>query len=155
TEPYGYIIKPFEEDDIRTAIEIAYYKYTKDLEVINKGNRFASALDNLDVAIIITDATEKIIFLNKMAEGITGSRKGEAIGKDITIALKHSNSDVRQMLKNMVRSIVGDQSTAVKKPEDAAVKISNGVSERELNMSTFPIFTVDNKVNGAAFVLTG
>ncbi|WP_342303759.1 response regulator [Methanolobus sp. ZRKC5] len=27
TEPYGYILKPFEEDDLRTAIEIALYKY--------------------------------------------------------------------------------------------------------------------------------
>lgn len=27
TEPYGYILKPFEEDDLRTAIEIALYKH--------------------------------------------------------------------------------------------------------------------------------
>src|SRR3954468_17781674 len=30
TQPYGYIIKPFEEDDIRTAIEIAHYKFSRD-----------------------------------------------------------------------------------------------------------------------------
>ncbi|MBP7728966.1 MAG: response regulator, partial [Bacteroidia bacterium] len=78
TEPYGYIIKPFEEDDIRTAIEIAYYKYTKDLELQNKGNRFAAALDTLDVAVIITDANEKVIFMNKMAETLTGCLKQEA-----------------------------------------------------------------------------
>src|SRR5438876_785283 len=47
TEPYGYIIKPFEENDIRTAIEIAHYKYTKDIEMHNKGDRFATALDSL------------------------------------------------------------------------------------------------------------
>ncbi len=27
TEPYGYILKPFEEDELRTAIEIALYKH--------------------------------------------------------------------------------------------------------------------------------
>jgi len=37
------------------AIEIAYYKYTKDLED-EPGQRFAIALDSLDVAVIITDA---------------------------------------------------------------------------------------------------
>ena len=32
----------------------------------NKGNRFAAALDNLEVAVIITDSNEKVIFMNKM-----------------------------------------------------------------------------------------
>jgi DNA-binding LytR/AlgR family response regulator len=44
---------------------------------------------------------------------------------------------------------------APKRAEDTQVKISNGVSERELNVSTFPILSVDNKINGAAFVLSG
>ena len=90
TEPYGYIIKPFEEDDIRTAIEIAYYKYTKDIEVRNKGNRFAAALESLDVAVIITDANEKVMFMNRMAESLTGINKNDALGKDITHAMRHS-----------------------------------------------------------------
>jgi PAS domain S-box-containing protein len=152
TEPYGYIIKPFEEDDIRTAIEIAYYKYTKDLEMLNKGNRFAAALDNLDVAIIITDSNEKVIFLNKMAEGLTGSKKGEAMGKDISAVMKHSSSDVRQTFKNLSKVMISE---TPKRADEAQVKISNGVSERQLNVNTFPILSVDNKINGAAFVLTG
>lgn len=31
-EPYGYIIKPFKEIDLRTSIEMAYYKYKKEKE---------------------------------------------------------------------------------------------------------------------------
>lgn len=33
TEPYGYIIKPFKEIDIQTAIEIAVYKHGKEQKV--------------------------------------------------------------------------------------------------------------------------
>ncbi|MEQ8625007.1 MAG: response regulator [Vicingaceae bacterium] len=32
TEPYGYIIKPFKEIDLRTSIEMALYKYKKEKE---------------------------------------------------------------------------------------------------------------------------
>jgi DNA-binding LytR/AlgR family response regulator len=33
TEPYGYIIKPFKEIDVQTAIEIALYKHSKQQEL--------------------------------------------------------------------------------------------------------------------------
>src|SRR3954464_4965749 len=118
TESYGYIIKPFEEDDIRTAIEIAFYKYTKDLEMQNKGNRFAAALDSLEVAVIITDANEKVIFMNKMAETLTGCLKQEALGKDISIAMKNCNQDTRNVFKTLAHSVVGE---AQKKEGDAEV----------------------------------
>ncbi len=151
TEPYGYIIKPFEEDDIRTAIEIAHYKYTKDLEIQNKGNRFAMALDSLDVAVIITDANEKVIFMNKMAETLTGSLKQEVLGKDIGLAMKNCSQDTRDVIKTLAHTVVG---SVQKKENDSEIAISNGVTEHKVNVNTFPILTVNNKINGCAFVLT-
>lgn len=40
TEPYGYIIKPFKEIDLRTSIEMALYKFKKEKEKeLNAQNR--------------------------------------------------------------------------------------------------------------------
>lgn len=150
TEPYGYIIKPFEEDDIRTAIEIAYYKYTKDLEMLNKGNRFAAALDSLEVAVIITDANEKVIFLNKMAESVTGCLKQEALGKDVSVMMKNSDAETKNVFKTLSHSILSEG----RKGDDVEINISNGAAEHRLAVNTFPILTVNNKINGCAFVLT-
>ena len=150
TEPYGYIIKPFEEDDIRTAIEIAYYKYTKDLETLNKGNRFAAALDSLEVAVLITDSNEKVIFMNKMAETLTGCLKQEALGKDITVAMKNCEPETRSHFKNLAHSIIGES----RKADDMEIIVSNGATDHRVAVSTFPILTVNNKINGCAFVLT-
>lgn len=150
TEPYAYIIKPFEEADIRTAIEIAYYKYTKDLEVQNKGNRFASALESLEVAVIITDASEKIIFMNRMAESITGVLKQEALGKEISAALKNSQTETRQHFKDLVHTVVGES----KKDSAEEVTISNGANDQKISLNTFPILSVNNKISGCAFVMT-
>jgi PAS domain S-box-containing protein len=150
TEPYGYIIKPFEEDDIRTAIEIAYYKYTKDLELQNKGNRFAAALDSVDVAVIITDANEKVIFMNKMAETLTGCLKQEALGKDISVAMKNSPAETKNAFKTLAKTVVGE-SSAEAAPK---VPISNGAGENKVAVNTFPILSVNNKINGCAFVMS-
>jgi len=151
TEPYGYIIKPFEEDDIRTAIEIAYYKYTKDLEMQNKGNRFAAALDNLEVAVIITDANEKVIFMNKMAETLTGCLKQEALGKDISIAMKNSAVETKSAFKTLAHTVVGE---TPKTDPESQVNISNGATDHKVAVNTFPILSVNNKINGCAFVMT-
>lgn len=35
-EPYGYILKPFKEIDLKTAIEVAVYKHAKEAEVIKE-----------------------------------------------------------------------------------------------------------------------
>ncbi|REJ80970.1 MAG: response regulator [Bacteroidetes bacterium] len=151
TEPYGYIIKPFEEDDIRTAIEIAYYKYTKDLEMQNKGNRFAAALDSLEVAVIITGSNDKVIFMNKMAETLTGCLKQEALGKDIGIAMKNSPGETKNVFKTLAHSVVGENPSLESGPQ---VPVSNGATEHSVAVNTFPILTVNNKINGCAFVLT-
>jgi len=150
TEPYAYIIKPFEEADIRTAIEIAYYKYTKDLEVQNKGNRFASALESLDVAVIITDSNEKIIFMNRMAESITGVLKQEALGKDITTAMKNCKTEIRQHFKDLVHTVVGDS----QKDMAEEVMISNGATDHKVSLNTYPILSASSKISGCAFVMT-
>ena len=151
TEPYGYIIKPFEEDDIRTAIEIAYYKYTKDLEMQNKGNRFAAALDSLEVAVIITDANEKVIFMNKMAETLTGCLKQEALGKDISIAMKNSPLETKSAFKTLAHTVVGE---SPKQDPESQIHISNGATDHTVAVNTFPILSVNNKINGCAFVMT-
>jgi PAS domain S-box-containing protein len=151
TEPYGYIIKPFEEDDIRTAIEIAYYKYTKDLEMQNKGNRFAAALDSLEVAVIITDANEKVIFMNKMAETLTGCLKQEALGKDISIAMKNSPVETKSAFKTLAHTVVGE---VPKQDAESQIHISNGATDHRVAVNTFPILSVNNKINGCAFVMT-
>jgi len=43
TEPYGYIIKPFKEIDIQTAIEIALYKHSRE-QVVKKERDFYYSL---------------------------------------------------------------------------------------------------------------
>lgn len=33
TEPYGYIVKPFNDSDLKTTVEMALFKYSRDREV--------------------------------------------------------------------------------------------------------------------------
>jgi DNA-binding LytR/AlgR family response regulator len=45
TEPFGYIIKPFKEIDVQTAIEIALYKHLKQQEIERERNFLFSIVE--------------------------------------------------------------------------------------------------------------
>ena len=46
TEPYGYIIKPFKEIDLRTAIELSIYKHEKESDIKKERDLFYSIVEN-------------------------------------------------------------------------------------------------------------
>lgn len=53
TEAYGYIIKPFKEIDLHTAIEMAIYKHEKETEVRKERDFLYSIVENKDIKDII------------------------------------------------------------------------------------------------------
>lgn len=53
TEPYGYIIKPFKEIDLHTAIEMAIYKHEKETDVKKERDFLYSLVENKDAKDII------------------------------------------------------------------------------------------------------
>jgi len=48
TEPYGYIIKPFKEIDLRTSIEMSLYKHEKEADVKKERDFLYSLAENKD-----------------------------------------------------------------------------------------------------------
>ncbi|MCP5007150.1 MAG: response regulator [Planctomycetes bacterium] len=60
TEPYGYILKPFEDRDLHIGIEIALYKHSAD----KKSRKLSHAIEQSSNVIIITDAEGKIEYVN-------------------------------------------------------------------------------------------
>lgn len=62
TEPYGYVIKPFKEIDLRTSIEMALYKYKKEKEKL-AGIEVSSFSRNLSISkeFIYVKSNSKLI----------------------------------------------------------------------------------------------
>lgn len=83
TEPYGYIVKPYELRELKIVLEIAFYKFKVDKEV--KANRewLKTVLKEIGEGIIITDEEGIIRFLNVTACKLTGWELNDAIGKSI------------------------------------------------------------------------
>jgi PAS domain S-box-containing protein len=83
TQPYGYIIKPFDGLAVRSAIETALYKYKTERKMKEDEKWLNIILNTISDAIIATDARGKILFMNPVAENLTGFARNDAMNKDL------------------------------------------------------------------------
>jgi PAS domain S-box-containing protein len=98
TEPFGYILKPFNERELHTNIEIAFYKHKMERELKESEQWLAAILKNLGEAVIATDKKGIIKFLNPFAEAITGWKREDALEKPLTTVFNIINEETNEQV---------------------------------------------------------
>lgn len=81
TGPFGYVLKPIEEQELYVAIETALHRFRLDRELQEREQWLSSILKAIGDGVIVTDASNHVRFLNSAAELLTGWRQEEALGK--------------------------------------------------------------------------
>ncbi|MDQ7054268.1 MAG: response regulator [candidate division KSB1 bacterium] len=84
TEPYGYILKPFDELELRTTLSMALYKHKIEKGIREREQRLQAILNSIEDAVIGTDESGQVIFLNPKAEALTGYSADSTLGKPLT-----------------------------------------------------------------------
>ena len=79
--PYGYIIKPYQENALKAAIEIALYNREVMRCLEDHANGWRRLTENMEEAVILCDAAGKIFFWNRGAENIFGYAASEITGR--------------------------------------------------------------------------
>lgn len=76
TQPSGYIIKPFEDREVYTAIEMALYRYKIERQRREERKWRVTTLDSVGEGIVAMDPDGRITIANAAAAGLV-QRKGE------------------------------------------------------------------------------
>ncbi|THB75988.1 MAG: PAS domain S-box protein [Desulfobulbaceae bacterium] len=82
-EPYGFVVKPFKENDLRSIIEVALYKQRADSEIIENRQWLETTLESIGDGVITTDRSGRVLYLNPVAQELTGWTIEEAHGKPL------------------------------------------------------------------------
>jgi PAS domain S-box-containing protein len=112
TEPFGYIMKPFEARELYVAVELALYKHKMQMKLKESEQLMFTILENIGDAVVSIDINCCINFMNATAEKFTYYTRRDAIGKALTKVFRVVNDQkqplFRSRLTNMVRNGIVD-----------------------------------------------
>lgn len=151
TEPFGYIIKPFEDRELNLTIEMALYKHQAENKILENQRWLSTTLNNLGEAVVTTDMDGRVQFLNPTAEKLLVFDHGAALGKELrSIMTLRSNSNGHSG-QNVVDSILSgqmvfgpDEDFTLEGPSGRNIPVAGNakpiINEKNRNIGTVVVF---------------
>jgi len=149
-EPFGYIVKPFEEKELHSAIEVALHKHSIEKKLKENERWLLTTLQSIGDAVITTDSAGKITFVNKVAEELSGWEGKELIGKKISTTIKFIDEESHKEISNPVLHVINSNSSYNLNTKISLVTRSG--EEIPINDSAAPIMNEKGKFVGVVLV---
>ena len=146
TEPYGYVLKPYEERELHVVIETALYKHKMERGLHERERWFAAVLHSIGDGVATTDGGGRITYLNPVAEAMTGWPAGQAAGQALEDVFTLVNEDSRRPVENPLRRAMRER--ACVPLENHTVLIARGGNERPVEDSATPIMGGEEPLGG-------
>jgi PAS domain S-box-containing protein len=150
TGPFGYILKPFEERDLATQIELALFKHQTDRQIREQREWLRVTLTSIGDSVIATDAQGRITFVNPVAESLTGWKAEEAMGRPIASVFRIVNEQTGQTVEEPVTRVLREARTVSLVNHTALVTRDGRTAPIE--DSAAPILDAAGQVIGAVLV---
>jgi PAS domain S-box-containing protein len=150
TEPYGYLLKPFEEKEIQTTIEMALYKHQMEKKVRDSEQWLSTTLRSIGDGVIATDAHGLVKFVNPVASLLTGWTQEEALGQAITRIVTITEEKSGAPFDNPVMGALAGNRVVVLEAD--CVLVAKDGSMIPIDDSAAPIRDDSGRVIGAVMV---
>ncbi len=94
TEPFGYILKPIDERELRVGIELALCRHRSERRLRQMERWMTTTLNSIGDGVIAVDSAERITLMNPFAEQLTGWPAAEGKGRPLqeVFRLRHAET---------------------------------------------------------------
>jgi len=151
TEPFGYIIKPFEERELQTTIEIALYKYKMQMELKDRERWLSTILKSIGDGVIATNKSGGITFMNPLAETLTGWKLNQALDRPLSDVFKIMNQKPGKMQRISINKILKGEEAAI---SDESILVSKNGKKTPIDPRLEPIKDDSGNISGAVLAFT-
>jgi two-component system cell cycle sensor histidine kinase/response regulator CckA len=83
TQPHGYLLKPFNQDELRLTVEVAATRHLKDMDRVRREQSYFETFESLADGVIAADLAGGIVFMNPAAASITGWQQDQVVGRSL------------------------------------------------------------------------
>lgn len=150
TEPFGYITKPFKEQELHTAVEIALNRYQIERKIQEREQWLHTILNSLGDAVIATDNQNCVTLLNPVAEALTGWKQSDAFGKNSTDIFQIIHEETRTQVESPITKALQSGNSVIL-PEQTLLIARNG-AETPIDDSATPIKGDRGEIMGGVVV---
>ena len=131
TEPFGYVIKPFEERELHTTIEVALYKHQAEQSLKESEERYRLLVE-LSPEAIVVQSEDRIVYANPAAANLFGATSAETL---LGLALaRFVHPDHRENFLAHERHLRGNQQSDLK--AERFVRLDGQVRDVEVVMAS-------------------
>ncbi|HEY1189384.1 MAG TPA: response regulator, partial [Gemmata sp.] len=150
TEPFGYVLKPYEDRDLQTALEMALYKHKMERRLRENERWLAATLGSIGDGVIATDEGGRVRFMNALAEQLTGWPAPEAQGRPVTEVFPVVSERTREPVTNPAMEALSTRLPAALAAHSALIRRDG--TETPIDDTAAPICAPDGSVSGAVLV---
>ena len=108
TEPFGYILKPYQDRELLVAIETALHRHQAEKRLAETKRWLAATLSSIADAVITTGVDTRVSFMNAAAENLTGWKQHEAIGKDLFDVFQFVDAEAARNAQEVIQDVLRD-----------------------------------------------
>ncbi|NET55118.1 MAG: diguanylate cyclase [Symploca sp. SIO2E6] len=150
TNPYGYLVKPFQERELQTTIEIALRRHQLEKRSQEIKQQIVNTLISIGEPTIVTDDRGCILSMNRAAESLTDWSLPEVLGKNANQVLTFIQAQTHTQIKNPLMQAM-QQGIQVNLSSNYLLKTKNG-QEIPINSTATPIKNNKGEAIGSMIV---
>lgn len=149
TTPAGYMLKPFQPNELRTTIELALHRSRSNRHVKESLRWLMTTVRCIQEAVITTNRDGRVTYLSPAAETLTGWRLQELAELDLGVLLQASKEVPFVMVDNPARQAIVER--RVVRLDGLYLKKKNGAID-EINGRAAPVSDDAGSIMGAVVV---